>query len=254
MRGLGAAIALLTRIPVGGADWDRSDLDRSVKWMPLVGGLIGVVVAAAYAGLAFVMPSILAAGLAVTLAALVTGAFHEDGLADTADAFGGGSDGEHALRIMKDPDHGTYGVLALVFSVVLRVTALATLGWAFALVLLPAVHALSRGGAIALMGALPPASGDGLGAVHSGPGLRRQVAAGVLLSALVGLVMLGWWLVPFALVAGVGTGWIGLLARRRIIGFTGDVLGAAQQVVEISLLVLGAALASAGLFERAWWS
>jgi cobalamin synthase len=66
--------------------------------------------------------------------------------------------------------------------------------------------------------------------------------------------MLGWWLVPFVLVAGAGTGLVGLLARSRLSGFTGDVLGAAEQVVEVLLLVLGASLASRGLIETVWWS
>ncbi len=214
MRGLGAAITLLTRIPIGSADWDRNDLNRSVKWIPIVGGLIGLVVAVAYAGLVSVMPAIAAAGLAVALGVLVTGAFHEDGLADTVDGFGGGSDRDEKLRIMKDPVHGTYGVLALVFSVVVRVGALATLGAGSAFALLPAVHALSRGGAIGLMAALPPASTEGLAAAHSESGLRRQVLTGVLLSALVGLVTLGWWLVPLAFLS-----WLGAAAISRSIAW-----------------------------------
>jgi adenosylcobinamide-GDP ribazoletransferase len=254
MSGLGAAVALLTRIPAGRGDWDRTDLSRSVKWMPVVGGLIGLAVAAAYVGLATVMPASLAAGLSVALGVLVTGAFHEDGLADTADAFWGGADREDILRIMKDPDHGTYGVMALVLSVVVRVAALSTLGPVVALALLPTVHALSRGAAVVLIGVLPPASGDGLGAAHVAPGLRGQVVTGVLVSIALGLVMLGWWLVPFVLVAGAGTGLVGLLARSRISGFTGDVLGAAEQVVEVLLMVLGASLASNGLIETVWWS
>lgn len=253
MRGFGAAVALLTRIPVGGADWDRSDLNRSVKWIPVVGGLIGLVVAMAYSGLVTLMPATVAAGLAVALGVLITGAFHEDGLADTVDAFGGAFDRDDKLRIMRDPAHGTFGVMALVLSVVVRVTALATLGVASAFALLPAVHALSRGGAITLMGTLSPASRDGLGAIHSDPGLGREVVSGVLLSLLIGLATLGWWLIPLVIVAVVGTATIGLLARRHISGFTGDVLGAAQQVSEVLLMVLGASLASSGLINSVWW-
>lgn len=253
MRSLGAAIALLTRVPVGRAAWNRKDLNRSVKWIPFVGGLIGLVVAVAYAGLTSVMPAMMAAGLAVTLGVLITGAFHEDGLADTVDAFGGGTDRDDTLRIMKDPTHGTYGVIALVLSVVLRVAALATMGAASALAVLPAVHGLSRGGAIGLMGLLPPASGEGIGASHDDHGLRRQVVIGVLLSLLVGVITLGWWLAPFVLLAGAGTATIGVLAYRHISGFTGDVLGAAEQVNEVLLLVLGATLAASGKIEVAWW-
>lgn len=253
MRGLGAAVTLLTRVPIGRADWDRSDLDRSLRWVPLVGGLIGLAVALAYAGTASVLPATVAAGVSVALGVLITGGLHEDGLADTVDGLGGGFDRGERLRIMKDPRNGTYGALALVFSVVLRVTALATMRPASALVVLPAVHALSRGGAIALVAVLAPASSDGLGAAHSGPESRRQAAIGGLISLLIGLAVLGWWVAPFALVAGAGAGLIGLLAHRNIGGFTGDVLGAAQQVGEVSLLVLGVALTYPGLIEGAWW-
>lgn len=253
MRGLGAAVTLLTRVPIGTADWDPRDLHRSVKWIPLVGGVIGLAVAATYAALVPVIPATISASLAVTLGVLITGAFHEDGLADTVDGFGGGSDRDDTLRIMKDPRHGTYGVLALVLSVVVRVTALATMGSAAALAFLPAAHALSRGGAIGLMGVLPPASSEGLGAAHSDRGLRRQVVIGAVLSLMVGLITLGWWVGPFAIVAAAGAGLVSLLARRHISGYTGDVLGAVQQVAEMSLLVLGAALASSGVIEMVWW-
>jgi adenosylcobinamide-GDP ribazoletransferase len=143
--------------------------------------------------------------------------------------------------------------LALVLSVVVRVIALATLEPGAALALLPAVHALSRGGAIGLMAALPPASGEGLGAAHSDPGLRPQVLVGVLLALVVGLITLGWWVAPFALLAAAGAALIALLAHRKISGYTGDVLGAAQQVGEVLLLVLGASLVSSGHIETVWW-
>lgn len=253
MSGLGAAVTLLTRVPIGRADWDRGDLDRSLGWVPLVGGVIGLAVALAYAGAYSVLPATVAAGVAVALGVLVTGGLHEDGLADTADGLGGGSDRGERLAIMKDPRHGTYGALALMFSVVLRVTALAAMRPESALVVLPAVHALSRGGAIALVAVLTPASSDGLGAAHSGPGSRGPAVIGGLISLLIGLVALGWWVAPFAAVTVAGVGLIGLVSQRSIGGFTGDVLGAAQQAAEVALLVLAAALTSPGLIEGAWW-
>jgi adenosylcobinamide-GDP ribazoletransferase len=254
VRGLGAAVTLLTRVPVATADWDRRDLSRSVKWMPFVGGIIGLAIAGAYVALASLMPATIAAGLAVTFGVLLTGAFHEDGLADTVDAFGGGTDRDDILRIMKDPRHGTYGVLALVLSVVVRVVALATLGSAAALTVLPAAHALSRGCAIGLMAAFPPAVGEGLGAAHADPGVRRQVVVGIMFSVGVGLVTLGWWVGPFAVLAAAGAAMMGLRARKHISGYTGDVLGATQQLAEISLMVLGASLASSGRIGTAWWA
>lgn len=253
MRGLGAAVSLLTRLPVGSAGWDDEDMRRSVRWLPLVGALIGLVIALAYVGLLAILPRFAAAGLAVGIGVLVTGAFHEDGLADTVDGFGGGSDREDTLRIMKDPTHGTYGVVALVLSLLLRVGALATLGAASAVALLPVVHSMSRSGAIALMAVLPPATGEGLGAALVADDLRRQVAIGGTMSILIGLALLGLWVVPFLVVAAGVTGYVGRLARSNISGFTGDVLGATQQVGEVLLLTVGAALAYHGLVETVWW-
>jgi adenosylcobinamide-GDP ribazoletransferase len=249
--GLVAAVTLLTRIPIGHRG--PGDIRRSVKWIPVVGGFIGLGVAGAYAGLVQVMPLTVAAGLAVTFGIVVTGAFHEDGLADTVDGFGGGLDVEDKLRIMDDPLQGTFGTLALVVSVVLRVTALAAIGPLPALVVLPATHALSRGGAIVLIGLLPPATSGGLGAAYAQPGVGRQIAVGVMSAMVIGLVTLGALVVPFALLAAIGAAVVGSLARSQISGFTGDVLGAAQQVGEISLLVLGAALAGSGALEPLWW-
>src|SRR5205823_10740767 len=127
-------------------------------WFPVVGALLGLGAAGVYAGTRLVLPSLVAATLAVCVAVLLTGAFHEDGLADTADAIGGGWNREDALRILKDPTHGTYGVLAIALSVLLRVGAVAALdGWA-ALAVLPAAHALSRGAAVGLLGWARPAA------------------------------------------------------------------------------------------------
>jgi adenosylcobinamide-GDP ribazoletransferase len=254
VRGLRAAVALLTRIPVGGGgNWDQADLSRSVKWMPLVGSLIGLGVALAFAGLVAVMPALLASGVALGLGVILTGALHEDGLADLADALGGGADRDEILRIMKDPTHGTYGVVALVLSFVLRVTALSSLGAWPALALLPAIGALSRSASTGIMAVLPPASSDGLGAAHAGPNLRPQAAVGALFALIVGTFTLGWWVAPFALLAGIAAAAVGATAWRRIHGFTGDVLGAAQQVAEVLLLLVAASLVATGGFESVWW-
>lgn len=253
MRGLGAALSFLTRLPIGRAAWDDHDIHRSVQWFPLVGALIGLCIAAVYVGLSMLLSPALAAGLSVAFGVLATGALHEDGLADTVDGFGGGSGKEDTLRIMKDPSHGTYGVVALVLSVLLRTLALAALTPVVALGLLPVVHAISRGGAIALMAALPPATGDGLGAAHVAGGLRRQVVIGVTTAVLIGLALVGWWVAAFVIAAAGMTALVAGMARRRISGFTGDVLGAGEQVCEIGLLVLGLALVQLDLIGVPAW-
>ena len=151
MRGLRAAVAFLTRVPVGSAD---DDPGRSVPWFPVVGALVGLVVAGLYAGALQLLPALPAAAIAVAAGVLLTGAFHEDGLADTADALGAWEP-EEARRILKDPTHGTYGVSALVLVLVTRVGALSALGGWAALAVLPAAHALARAASLSMLTAVP---------------------------------------------------------------------------------------------------
>jgi adenosylcobinamide-GDP ribazoletransferase len=226
----------------------------SVMWIPIVGGLIGLAVAAVYAGIVSIAEPILASTVAIASGVILTGALHEDGLADTADAFGGGRGRDEIMRIFKDPAHGSYGGLALVLSVVIRAAALSSLSVVTAFILLPAVHALSRGAAIGLMAVLAPATDDGLGAAHSQPGVRARVGAGLALAVAVGSLTLGWWVVIFALAAASAAATIGVMAHSKIQGFTGDVLGATQQVAEMVLLVIGASMALGGrFFSVGWW-
>ncbi|HXF57348.1 MAG TPA: adenosylcobinamide-GDP ribazoletransferase, partial [Actinomycetota bacterium] len=240
MKHLRVALSLLTRVPVGAALWGRPELARAVGWFAVVGGLLGAALAGAYAGLRLVLPAPVASAMAVALGVVLTGALHEDGLADTADALAG-RDREEALRILKDPAHGTYGVLALVLSVVLRVGALAGLdAWA-ALAVLPAAHALSRAAAAVLLRALGPARLEGLGASYAAAVAPRQLALGGAAAVLLAGLSMGPWGLPAAAAAGLGALGVGALARRRFGGMTGDVLGAAQQVGEVAVLALGVA-------------
>lgn len=253
MRGFRAAVSLLTRVPVGGAGSGSADLARAVPWFPVVGALVGLALAGSYAGLLLVAPPLVAAGLTLGLSLFLTGALHEDGLADTADALGGARNREDALRILSDPAHGTYGVLSIVLSVTLRVAALASLdGWTAAAVL-PGAHALSRGAALVLLGALPPAAEQGLGASYAATTTRRDVALGVEAALAAGLLVLGGWVLPAALLVALGAGAVGVLSARRIGGITGDVLGASQQVGEVLVLLLGAAAVVGGWPSPAWW-
>ena len=121
MTGFLAAVQFLTRIPVRTAR--AADLAAAVLWFPIVGALVGAAVGGTAAGLGELVPAAVAATVAVLLGVLITGAFHEDGLADTADAFAGGWTVERRLEILRDPRHGSYGVAALCGSIVLRVVA-----------------------------------------------------------------------------------------------------------------------------------
>lgn len=249
MRGLRAAASFLTRVRVDGP----FDPARSIPWFPVVGGLLGLALAGAYAALLVVLPPLVAATVAIGTGVMLTGAFHEDGLGDSADALGSGGSREEALRILKDPAHGTFGVLGIVLSLLLRVGALATLdGWT-AVAILPAAHALSRGASIGLLGTARPAVGAGLGASYAAVVTRGRWVGTAAVGLLMGLMSLGAWAVPAAVLAGIGAWAVGRLAVRKLGGVTGDVLGAAQQAAEVLVLLLGAAAVANGWPSPAWW-
>ena len=155
-----------------------------MPWFPVVGALIGLLVGGVAAGLAEVVTPSVAAAVAIVVGMLVTGAFHEDGLADLADAVAGGATRERRLEILKDPRHGTYGVAALVGSVLVRWSALAALvavGPRPAIVGALAAHALARGIAVGVMGVQPAARTPGLGADWMSDVGRRHAAVGLAL-------------------------------------------------------------------------
>jgi adenosylcobinamide-GDP ribazoletransferase len=171
-----------------------------------------------------------------------TGALHEDGLADVADGFGGGRTREDKLRIMRDSRIGSYGALALVLALLARAGALVALADpSDVLAALVAAGAVSRAALPAVMAISPQARADGLAAAAGRPHPLRAAAA-ALVAALLAILLLGQ-AAPAALLAGAGGALaVALLARRQIGGYTGDVLGAAQQLGEIGVL-LGAVAA-----------
>lgn len=226
----------------------------AVPWFPVVGGVVGAVVGAVAAGLWHLVPSAVAAALAVLVGVLVTGAFHEDGLADTADAFAGGWTREDRLRILEDPLHGSYGVAALSGSIVLRIVAAASLaaqGPAVVFAALVAAHALSRGAAVVVMAAVPVAKSAGLGADYSRRIVPSRVAVGVVAGAAIAGIAVGWWAAPLAAVAALAAVLVAWLAVRKIGGINGDVLGAVEQVAECLTLVVATGLAAR---YSLWWS
>lgn len=238
-------MSLLTRIPARG----DAEGERTVPWLPVVGALIGATAAGTYAAASLALAPLPSATLAIVAGILVTGALHEDGLADTADAFGARVDRERTLEIMKDPHNGTFGVLALAASVLARIAAVAGMGPLSAAVALPAAHALGRSTSALLMWLLPSAAPDGLGAHYSSRVARRHAGAAVATAVIVAAALMGAWALAAIAVAGVCAAIAGSLALRRIGGITGDVLGAAEQLAEIGILLLGAAVAP-GI---PWW-
>ena len=237
--GLRAAITFLTRVPVGDCD---ADVAAAPPWFPFVGALVGALVGLVFVGAWPLVAPALAAVLAVATGALVTGAFHYDGLADMADAFGGGWSPAQRLEILKDSRHGTYGVMAIVLVVVAQVIALATLGPAQGFAALVAAHTLGRAGAVVLMMSLPIARPDGLGADYTERLRRGNAIGGIVVGALLATIAMGWWVMPAIAAVAVTTVAVGVLAHRKIGGIVGDVLGAAEQMGETVVLIVAAAV------------
>ncbi|HKT18075.1 MAG TPA: adenosylcobinamide-GDP ribazoletransferase [Stellaceae bacterium] len=241
-----AALTFLTRLPLHRAALDEpiaADLASAAWAFPLAGVVVGAIGGASYAiARAFGLPALAAALIAVGATALATGGLHEDGLADMVDGLGGGASREEKLAIMRDSRIGVYGVLALIFSVALRVAAIGQIGttWRVAGALMGA-HALARGFLPAAMRFLDPARSDGLGASAGRPAARVVLwAAGIGLAAvLLGVGLRPGFTAAIAAVAAVAA--VGWLAERQVGGQTGDILGAIEQGGEIAALLAIAA-------------
>ena len=250
MRSLRTAVSLFTVIPVGGdARLDEGEAARAVLWMPVVGLLLGLAGAGVMLGVTAGGPSearrLLGAALAVALIALLTGGLHLDGLADTADGLGSRRAPADALAIMRRSDVGPMGVAAVVFVLLIQVTAL---GAAHRLSLAAASLVLAEvTGRVAVVVATgsPSARTGGFGALVAGrTSLRARALTVVLLGcaiAVAGFASDGAGLAVRGLVAAL----IGLLAgrllevvaRRRLGGMTGDVFGAIAEVSAAAVLV-----------------
>lgn len=237
------AAVFLTRLPVplAGPPTEESHA-RAMGWFPLVGAGLGLLGGGVHAlALAAHLPPMAAALLALAALVWLTGGLHEDGAADVADGFGGGRDRARKLEIMRDSRVGSYGVIAIVFSVAIRAAALAALSGPAGVAALAASGALSRGGMAAMAWRLAPARADGLAARQGRPG-TPTVALSLILSAAIATAALGA-AAPAALAAaGLATWAVAALARRQIGGLTGDVFGAAQQIAEAAVLLTLAAL------------
>lgn len=250
MTGLLGALQFLTRVPIR---LPRAVAhERVLPWFAIAGALIGAIVGGVAVVVAELVPISVAAALAVVVGLLVTGAFHEDGLADVADAFGGGWTVDERLRILKDSRHGTYGVAALASSIVVRIVAAASIASPAAMfAAFVSAHTLGRAAAVATVRTAPPATESGLGvsarsSIRPAPTIAGQLA-GVAIVALVA----GWWAGPFLAGALVASAIVVWLAVRKIGGLAGDVLGAVEQVVECTVLVIASGLA---VHHDLWWT
>lgn len=238
------AIRFLTVVPTPHADGTPAPdwLARAMKYFPLVGAGIGLASALVFVVASQFWSPLIAAILAVSTSIAITSALHEDGLADTVDAFGGGWTVERRLAIMKDSRIGTYGALALGIGCALRIAALATLPVWIGAVTLIAMHATARAMPAFVMNRLTYA-GDtsAMKASYAEAPVRSDEIAFLLITAVMAAIPLA--LVSFkSVVIGLLLGAVlgALLARtaRRLIGgYTGDVLGAIEQVFEIGFLL-----------------
>ncbi|MBM3599188.1 MAG: adenosylcobinamide-GDP ribazoletransferase [Alphaproteobacteria bacterium] len=253
---LTVAAMFLTRLPVAswlGGRWllhdagARPTLAESAWAMPVMGAAIGAAGGATFAVAMWIgLPSLVAAFLALAVTIALTGALHEDGLADVADGLGamlaGRADRAAALHIMRDSRIGTFGVLALVITAGLRAAALGDLPAASGAAALIAAHAGARGLLPLAMQRMIPARADGLAILAGRPTAERAlVAAGI--GALACLILLGPLLGALALLGAAASAWaLATLARRCIGGYTGDVLGAIEQLGETAILLVVAAM------------
>lgn len=249
MRGLIGALGFLTRVPVRA---DGPPGGSAVPWFPIVGAGIGAFAGGIYAGAYQILPSPLAGLAAVTAAILITGALHEDGFADTADALGSGLHGEAGLEVMRDSRLGTYGTIALVVSISWKVLSVGALDPAQALVALVMAHTLGRTAAVVLMATMKPARDDGLGRA----GVIGVSAAGVWAAGLAGVVFAGalggWWVAPAIVLVAVSLLWLRVTCMARFSGVTGDNLGAGEQLAELAVLTVVVVVTWGG--SDVWWA
>jgi adenosylcobinamide-GDP ribazoletransferase len=240
------ALQFLTRLPVPArVGFDPQWLNESARHFPLVGASIGLLAAGVLWAAGWVFPTGVAVGLSMAATVLLTGAFHEDGLADTCDALGGAVSRERALEIMKDSRIGTYGAVGLLLVLGLKAVTLAALPLWWAVPALVLGHTASRAAAVSLIRFMPYA-GD-VDQAKAKPLARRISTAGfvvacgwaVLVGALIVACAPDTWA---AVLLGLGMAAVGALAcagwfHRRLGGITGDTLGATQQLTELLMLL-----------------
>jgi adenosylcobinamide-GDP ribazoletransferase len=233
------ALQFLTRLPAPSfADFQPDWITRAARYYSLVGLLVGAVCAGVLLAAGQWWSGLLPALLAVAAGVLITGGFHEDGLADTADGLGGGQTPQRRLEIMKDSRVGTYGVLALGLMLAIKVAALAALPLIPAALALVAAHGAGRVAAVVIM-VLERHVSDRADAKYK-PAPDGVTPFELLVAAALGLgplALLGWPGLVGAAVGAVLATLLALTARRLIGGYTGDVLGGVEQVCEVGVLL-----------------
>jgi adenosylcobinamide-GDP ribazoletransferase len=244
-----AALQFLTVVPVPAAlGGTEKDLERSVYFFPAAGLVLGAILAGLDAILASALPVLPASAIVVTALVMLTGGFHLDGLADTADGFMSSRPRERVLEIMKDSRTGPMGVMAVVCVLILKVTLLASVNGTMRPALLVLMPVAGRSAMVMVMGALPYARPEGgLGSIFMRGRSPLWIAWGFFFLVAAGLAAAGW--LGFAAAAGAAltAAVLAIYMNRKIGGITGDTIGAACEVVELVPLLIAAAWIHKGL-------
>lgn len=242
------AVGFFTRVPVPSfADFDEQELNHAARYFPLVGIVVGLVGAAAYLAAAGIFPNDIAVLFSMAATIYVTGAFHEDGLADSADGLGGGWDKERILTIMQDSRLGTYGAIALFLILFAKFKVLSAMPAASVVFILIAAHALSRLCAVYMMATLDYVKTSGKAKPLASKVQRNDLIAATIWGMLP-VVTMSWCLLKNAaeahalfiltlswlLCVSVVWFWWRNKIKRWLGGYTGDCLGAAQQLTELA--------------------
>ena len=241
LKDMALALQFLTRVPIRFRGLDPARLSRASAWFPAVGGLVGSVAAGVYILVAPHLGKPLAALASVLAMILITGGLHEDGLADCADAFGGGWTCKDRLRILKDSRIGSFGALALIVSIAGRVLLLANLPADTAIKYLISASVIARWTPLPLGVLLKPARElEGQGRrIADGMSWRTVVLGTVMAIAIVVLFLRSSAWQPIVAVV-ILTAFSGMYYQRRLGGITGDCMGATIQISEIAVYICGA--------------
>ncbi|ALK95662.1 adenosylcobinamide-GDP ribazoletransferase [Massilia sp. WG5] len=238
------ALQFFTRLPIPSwVGFEASWLQHASRYFPLVGCVVAAVAAAVYFAAALVLPAPVVAVLSTVASIYLTGAFHEDGFADSCDGLGGGMTRERVLEIMKDSRVGAYGAIGIVCMLAAKLTTLAMLPPRVAVGALFLAHPLSRLAAASLIWTLEYVRGEGKAKPLAQQMTSREFAIAALTALLPAPILLAsGWVTPAALLAALlgallAALWLGHKLQRRLGGYTGDCLGAVQQLAEIFVYI-----------------
>ena len=236
------ALQFFTRLPIPRwVGFEPAWLHHASRYFPLVGSVVAAAAALVYLAAAALWPAPVAALLSTAAGIYLTGAFHEDGFADMCDGFGGGMTRERVMEIMKDSRIGTYGAVGAGLLVALKVTLLAMLAPAAAVAALFVAHPVSRLAACSLIWKLAYVRDEGKAKplAQEMSNAEFAIAAGCAAIPAIAAASLGylaWSSIGLCIAAaGLAAAWLGAKFVRRIGGYTGDCLGAVQQVAEVAI-------------------